>query len=243
MRFQNYSFRLLGGLLLLAWGVVLALHGLGVSHLPVGQLIDTWWPAPFVFWGLSGLLLSFFRGGRGAFTNLIVAVLFGVLLAGNLGVTHIHAWTIFWAILVLGLGFEILRGPRFYSSSGWRRRFGAGDVSISFDGSDVFRRHRARSEGHLIGDLRLDLSQEHIPDGETPYDLSALIGDITVLVPQDLAVSVDAEVMIGDLNVFGQRQEGIGRHLHFESPGYADATRKVRILAHLMIGDVTVQQY
>ncbi len=245
MRMQGYSFRLLGGLLLVTWGVLLALHGFGLSSLPVGQLIDQWWPAPFAAWGLVGLVVSLFRGGRQAFGNLIVTVLFGVLLIGNLNLAHIQGWTIFWAVVVLGLGFEVLRGPGFFFNSGnhWRRRFGAGDVEITFDGGDVFRRHRMRNEGHLIGDIRLDLSQEQIPEGETPYDVSALIGDITILVPQDIAVSVDADVSVGDLNIFGRREDGIGRHIQYESPGYAEATRKVKIHAHLMVGDITVQQF
>ena len=244
LRFQSYSFRLLGGLLLLAWGVLLALHGFGLNSLPVGQLVDTWWPAPFVLWGLIGLVASLFRGGRDLFGNLIVAMLFGVLLVSNLHIAHLQAWTIFWAVVVLGLGFEVLRGPGlFFSSRNWRRRFGAGDVSISFDGDEVFRRHRARSEGHLIGDIRLDLSQEQIPDGETPFDVSLLIGDITILVPQDLPIAIDAEVSVGELSVFGRHADGFGRRLHYETPGYEDATRKVRIFAHLMVGDITVQQF
>ncbi|MDA8345569.1 MAG: cell wall-active antibiotics response protein LiaF [Thermaerobacter sp.] len=243
VRIQNYSLRLLGGLLLLAWGVLLALHGLGLNNLPVGQLIDTWWPAPFAAWGLVELIIGLFRGGRGTFSNLIITVLFGVLLVSNLHVAHIDGWTIFWAVVLLGLGFEVLRGPGFYSSSGWRKRFGAGDVSITFEGDDIFQRHHLRNEGHLIGDIRLDLSQEQLPEGETPYDVSALIGDITILVPQDIAITVDADVSVGDLNIFGRREDGIGRHIHYESPNYAEAARKVKVHAHLMVGDITVQQF
>ncbi len=245
MRIQSYSLRLLGGLLLLTWGVLLALHGFGLNAQPVGQLIDKWWPAPFVAWGVVGLIVSLLRGGRQFLGNLVVAVLFGVLLVSNLGVAHVQGWTLFWAVVVTGLGFEILRGPGFFTSgTAWRRRFGAGDVSITFDGGDgTVHRHRLRNEGHLIGDVRIDLSQENIPPGETPYDVSALVGDITILVPQDIAVCVDADVSIGDVSVFGRQEDGLGRHIHYESPGYADATRKVRIHAHLMIGDITVQQF
>jgi predicted membrane protein len=159
--------------------------------------------------------------------------------------------------VVIAVAFEVLRGPSWHQ--GWRRewrrewrrgwrghrdggswRYGIGDVDVTLDASQS---RRPLHQGHLIGDIRLDLSQVQLEDGETPFELNALIGDITVLVPADLPVSVAAEVTVGDIRVFRQSADGLGRRLTYQSPGYDAAPRKVRIMAHLLVGDITVHEF
>ncbi len=253
---HEFSFRALIGYLLLAWGVILAVRGLGLSATEVGQIVQLYWPLPIIAWSLVGLIYRLARGAGGTLVYLLVLLLAALIQLSALHIGHFDAGTIFWAIVVIAFAFEVLRGPNWRSDwrRGWRRdwrrdwrqgwRYGIGDVDVDVDAT-VGANHgrRLHHEGHLIGDLRLDLSQVHLEDGETPFELNALIGDITVLVPTDLAVSVVAEVTVGDIRIFRQTADGIGRRLTYETPGYDAAPRKVRIMAHLLIGDITVQQF
>ncbi len=245
---HEFSFRALIGYLLLAWGVILAMRGLGISTTEVGQIVQTYWPVPIMAWAAVGLIYRLVTGSGGSLVYLLVLLLAALLQLNYLHIGHFDAGTIFWAIVVIAFAFEVLRGPNWRRDwqrrwrRDWRRgwRYGIGDVDVTIDANHT--RHTLH-EGHLIGDIRLDLSQVHLEDGETPFELNALIGDITVLVPADLAVSVAAEVTVGDIRIFRQSADGIGRRLVYESPGYDSATRKVRIMAHLLIGDITVRQF
>lgn len=241
------GFRLLAGILLLSWGLALAVHGFGLSGLPVGRLIDLWWPLPVALWALIELLRQLLRGARRIGMHLLALLLAALALVANLHVAHIQGWTIFWAVVVLGAGFQFLRGSWTIGSShrsgaGWQ----VGDIDIGMDlGANTLHaraeRGRSHSSGQLIGDVRLDLSQTALPEGETPFDLACMVGDITVLVPDGLAVAVEADTMVGDIRVFQEQLDGIGRHLRYETQGYAEAPVRVRIAAQAMVGDITVR--
>ena len=246
---REFSFRALIGYLLLAWGLILAMRGLGLGGSPVGQIVQTYWPVPGMVWAVAGLIHRLATSSGGTLVYLLALLLAVLVQLSYLHIGHFDAGTLFWAIVVITFAFEVLRGP------GWRQdwrgawhghqrgrrwRYGIGDVDVTVDAGGS---RRLLHEGHLIGDIRLDLSQVQLEDGETPFELNALIGDITVLVPTDLPVSVVAEVTVGDIRVFRQRADGLGRRLTYQSPGYETATRKVRIMAHLLVGDITVQQF
>lgn len=66
------------------------------------------------------------------------------------------------------------------------------------------------------------------------------MGDIRILVPESLAVSVNACVGLGDLVLFVDRQSGTGRRLYYIDPQFDQATRHVIIDIDLKIGDVQV---
>ena len=245
---HELSWRVLAGYLLLVWGVILAMQGLGVQHMEAARILNTYWPVPVALWALYGLIDGLATGSGSALVYLLALLIAVILQLDALHIGHLDAWSIFWAVVVIAVAFEVLRGPNWHRNLNrrWRRygpaswRLGIGDVDVGYDAA---RGRRPMHEGHLIGDIRLDLSQVPLEDGETPFELNALIGDITVLVPADLPVSVLADVTVGDIRIFRQSADGLGRRLSYESPGYVDAPRKVRITAHLLVGDITVQAF
>jgi hypothetical protein len=92
----------------------------------------------------------------------------------------------------------------------------------------------------IIGDVRIDLRQAVIPDGETTLRVRCIIGDIRILVPIGIGVSASASGIIGDQRILDQRRDGLFVDLAVTSPDYATATRKVRIEASYVIGDVSI---
>ncbi len=258
------SGRWLLGLALLTWGATLAVGGLGLSGAPVGRLIDVYWPLIFMAWAVAGIVESLVRGRGGQMLYLLVLVVAAAFQASHLHIGHLHGWTIFWAVVILAVGLEALTRRR---SPSWRRHgnwpfdrhdshgFPIGDLDVggSTIEADATQHGDGTQHGEgtseprqhtlLIGDIRLDLSDQYLPNEETRYDLSGLIGDITVLVPHDLPVQVVAEVQVGDVRVFGQRADGFGRQLTYRTPGYEEAVRKVSIDAHLWVGDIRVERF
>lgn len=92
-----------------------------------------------------------------------------------------------------------------------------------------------------IGNIVIDLSMTMIPPGETVIVIRGLIGNIQVLVPYDVATTVNHSVLIGKLNTFSEVEEGFNKNVTYVQKGYGTATRKVKIVTSTIIGDLEVK--
>lgn len=93
-----------------------------------------------------------------------------------------------------------------------------------------------------IGDYFIDFSKAYIPEKETPIIVHGWIGDVKMIVPDDVPVKVEAKVKIGDIRIFDLRSSDINRQLLFETPGYNEAIKKLNITIELKIGSVRIDQ-
>lgn len=91
---------------------------------------------------------------------------------------------------------------------------------------------------HGIGDVKIDLSRALIHEKETVIMISGWIGDIDLYIPYDLDVSFIANVNMGDIHVFGNKQGGLNRSISLTTSGFHQATKRVRIVVTLLIGDI-----
>lgn len=96
----------------------------------------------------------------------------------------------------------------------------------------------------FIGDTVIDLTKAHIPYGETKLTVSAFIGDVKVLVPNDSDVSfkVNSGSFIGDIRVFGRSTGGFLRSIDEQMPDYAEADKKIFLQCNLFIGDIQIMR-
>jgi len=94
---------------------------------------------------------------------------------------------------------------------------------------------------HGIGNVVIDLSRAVLEEEEALISIKGWVGDITIYVPVDLPVSVAAEVMVGDLGIFGHHQGGLNRCVSMRSDSYDSATQKVSLNISLLIGDIDVK--
>ena len=91
-----------------------------------------------------------------------------------------------------------------------------------------------------IGDLRLDLSNAALAEGDTEVDANVGIGELTVIVPEDVALDVDASASAGEVTVFGRSESGVDADLSESIPARG-SDRTLRIDAHVGLGDVIVE--
>jgi lia operon protein LiaF len=95
---------------------------------------------------------------------------------------------------------------------------------------------------NTIGDYFIDFSKAYIPEKETPILVEGWIGDVKMIVPDDVAVKVEAKVKIGDIRIFDQSSTDINRRLMYQTPGYEDYLRKLSINIELKIGSIRIDQ-
>jgi len=115
-----------------------------------------------------------------------------------------------------------------------------GDIHL---GRDYFQL-KPTNLSQFIGDTVLDLTNAHIPYGETKINISAFIGDIKVYVPDDtdLGISVNTSSFIGDMSVLNESRSGFMSSFQTKTPFYKEARKKIRINVSAFIGDIKVNK-
>jgi phage shock protein PspC (stress-responsive transcriptional regulator) len=91
-----------------------------------------------------------------------------------------------------------------------------------------------------IGDLKLDLSNAALAAGVTEVDANVGVGELRVIVPEDVGLDVDASASAGKVTVFGRSESGVDADLS-ESIPTRGSGRTLRIDAHVGLGDVRVE--
>jgi lia operon protein LiaF len=94
-----------------------------------------------------------------------------------------------------------------------------------------------------IGDTIIDLSFTMLPKGETVIFIRNLIGNIQILVPYDIDVSVQHSCIMGSTTVFEHHDSKLfNRVLQLKTPGYETAEHKVKIFTSLVVGNLEVSR-
>jgi lia operon protein LiaF len=256
------------GIIFIALGTLFLLTNVGVIEMDLSTIIATYWPILIIFWGVStfgkALLHSFSGRNRIPWASNqlfwgLVLIAIGIVIQGNnldyfeVGWSHIWNWT--WPLLIIYIGLKIL----------FKRNL----FSVSIDTEDAKsrdnepKRMQSSQRKQLVGDINLgrtpwqledlnlwfgvgdadvDLTTAILTEGETLVDISGWVGDVTVLVPQDMDINATIDVRLGEGTLFGHNQGGSARFLSFKSEDYELARKKVRLRVSLGIGEVTVKR-
>ncbi len=94
----------------------------------------------------------------------------------------------------------------------------------------------------VFGDIRLDASESELAEGEHTLTVKGVFGDVRLMLPKGAPVTVNSSTVFGHVEVFDTRQGGMSPAVTIESPGYAAATRKLRVHVSQVFGDVEVRQ-
>jgi hypothetical protein len=108
---------------------------------------------------------------------------------------------------------------------------GAGSTAVIFGGSPL----RIADIKTGFGDVRLDLSGQWETDANISID--AGVGEVTVVLPSDVGVIVDAGVGLGDLNASGFRIQGD----NYVNDAYETSPITLSIDLQGGVGEITLQ--
>jgi predicted membrane protein len=93
-----------------------------------------------------------------------------------------------------------------------------------------------------VGDVRLDLTEATIPTGEPKIQIYGFVGDVDLIVPQGIGVSVSSWAFFTDGKVFGKKHESFVMPLNVESDDYSTAERRVHLETYFFVTDLTVKE-
>ncbi|MFC0272374.1 cell wall-active antibiotics response protein LiaF [Metabacillus herbersteinensis] len=94
-----------------------------------------------------------------------------------------------------------------------------------------------------IGDTIIDLSYTVLPKGESVISIRQFIGNLQILVPYEVEVSVSHSVIAGAATIFEQQEPRvINEALSLQTAGYETAEQKVKIITSLITGNLEVKR-
>ena len=186
------------------------------------------------------------------FWGVLLITLGVVFLLAKLDIMDIgDFFRIFWPVILIAVGLRlILKRNAGAMASGSQENLTPsdeqtvkyskmfGDVKLRFESQDF----NGGSISIMIGEMALDLSQSNIKAGEKILRLSGVIGEISVLLPKTLKVSVKANVTIGDIKILDTTDDGFFINRTYQSEGYETAKKKLNISISQVIGDIEIMR-
>lgn len=170
------------------------------------------------------------RGGREKRGYILLGI--GVILViGDIG-------TVVVALVLISLGYYLLKSKDLHREGPVIRKQNL-IQSVRHDKEPWVL--RSMSNWNLVGELNYDLSLALIEEKEVTLVLQGVVGDIDVLVPDYLGVSVESTVVFGQMDIARERGAGVMNRIIWQSPNYDAADTKVKLLISYIVGDVNVK--
>ena len=158
----------------------------------------------------------------------------GFLLAN---VLKISLWAVCFPAGLILIGVLLLLRPKIFDTSATSSWYLFGEVKRGSDWSPT-----NEEIWQFIGDTKLDFTEAQLPVGETNIRINGLIGDVDVIVPADVGVTVSASGLIVDLRTPTDKLDRFLSPANSASPNYAAAERKLHLSTTFLIGDIDVLQ-
>lgn len=92
--------------------------------------------------------------------------------------------------------------------------------------------------GLFAGTVTLDLQDLVLPPGTAEVRAATVLGEVVVIVPEGMAVDVDASAAGGTIDLFGTTTEGLGLRDEFTTEGFDGATTRLQLELRAGLGEV-----
>lgn len=248
--------KILFAICLVGFGILLLLVNTGIISMEITEAIVFFYPFLLVILGLVWMVESFIpKSHRGhLFWGVLFIVLGGLLAADRLGIitfTLSMVWKL-WPLLLVYLGFQMLTGHGFQVMIDSRKKnshtykhkqgrsLGRIVSDVSYKGENWTVESFDRWSG--VGDIDFDFTKAFIPDKETKIRLSGWVGDIKILIPEDVEFSIDANASVGDIHVGDHKQDGLLKGYSYTTKDYGEAVRKLTFNFEFKVLDLRVDR-
>jgi lia operon protein LiaF len=94
-----------------------------------------------------------------------------------------------------------------------------------------------------IGDTVIDLSNTLLPKGESVISVRSIIGNIRILVPYDIEVSIHHSAIAGRASILGHQDNKVFNHIiSYQTAEYAVSGQKLKLITSVITGDIEVKR-
>ncbi|WP_159885584.1 cell wall-active antibiotics response protein LiaF [Paenibacillus puerhi] len=166
--------------------------------------------------------------GRKGYVLMIIGLL--LLIGGNLPLVI--------AVILISLGFFYNKSRKLHRDDQHYRKQSIID-SIRWGREPWILRNM--SIWNVLGEMHMDLTYAIPENKETTIFLQGVIGDIDVIVPEDVGLSITASVVFGQTNIGNDKEAGMMNKLVWQSPNYWTADRQVKLEMSYVIADIDIK--
>ncbi len=93
----------------------------------------------------------------------------------------------------------------------------------------------------VIAEIQMDFSRALIEEKDTTIIFQGIIADIDLIVPEDVALSVEVSAIFGQIKVGSEREAGLMNKLKWQSPHYETAKQRVKLNVSYLVGDIDIK--
>ncbi len=197
--------------------------------------------------------------GRASWGIILIAAGVFFLLDGLQVLDAGEFFAKFWPVLLVIWGAWLLLRPKSSGNEEMRASGPLADVGIGqriedssaekTKMSNVFGDVQTRitstsfSGGSLstvFGDVEVNLTGAALAAGEQVLKLDTVMGEIEVRLPREMAFSVTGDAVLGKVKAVTETRNGFFPALDYASPGYKEASRRIRIDASVVFGEIVI---
>ncbi|WP_409342415.1 cell wall-active antibiotics response protein LiaF [Paenibacillus sp. MBLB4367] len=142
------------------------------------------------------------------------------------------------AIILLSFAFFYLRSKKLQPDESYVQKHKLME-SMKWDKAPWVLKNM--SVWNVIGEVNMDLSLAIPEQKESVVVLQGIIGDIDILVPEDMGVSVQCSLMFGQVDVAREKEAGLLNKIVWQSPNYEASEQKVKLIVSYIVGDVDIK--
>ena len=236
------------GILAILLGLLWFLNNIGLTRTDIGRLFVTYWPVLLILWGCEVLIrdVSYRSQGESSSTGIWSTILNGgililigaLILGGNLGLYRLDLsviWKLFWPVVLILLGWSLLRGTTSTGGTHW----------AIMSGIELRNKGWSLESGNMIafmGSIDLDMTVAEIPEKETVLNLTAVMGGIEVRAPDDVSVECEGTAILGGVTFFGDTAGGVISSRRFSGMKVDSSKKKVIIYCRTIMGGIEIKQ-
>lgn len=196
------------GIILIVVGIVFLITEIGIFdiYLPIGTIINTFWPLILIFFGAR--LLSDGNNGGG-----IVLLVLGVTFLSST-LFHWSFFSVLWPLIIITIGAFIL-----VNSNDWNRKArstskarGSDSINerIMFWGTEKKVDSSSFTGGNIdvfLGGTQIDLRDVKVAKDGANLNINVVLGQVELYVPKDCRVVSDGTQTLGEWSVSVEKRD------------------------------------
>jgi lia operon protein LiaF len=253
-------------LVLLMTGVGLLLLNIGVISLEMTKIFVNFIPILLMLTGLKWTVDGFHRKSIGKLFLGLFSLVYGSLIIldeWNKVDFDYGSWWKLWPILIISLAIsravfdrsikvtvtnettprhgneaEIKVGEKYKAKvkNKINKNFIVGEVKLSEPNWSL----EPMKFSNVIGDYYMDFSKAFIPEGETPIEIKGWVGDLKMIIPDNVPVDIMIKVKVGEVKLFDHQSSEVRSDFHYQSPEYEHSSKKIKLSVNVKVASIRI---
>ncbi|PYI50883.1 cell wall-active antibiotics response protein LiaF [Paenibacillus flagellatus] len=161
-----------------------------------------------------------------------------VLLAVGVILVFSSHFTFILSVVLISLGLFYMKSKQAHRDDSYTQKQ---SILESFKRDKEPWELKNTSMWNVVGEIYMDMSLVMLDQKETTIVLQGVFGDVDIVVPEFLGVSVQASALVGQINVGNEKETGLVNKVVWQSPNYETSDQKVKLLVSYLVGDIDIK--